>query len=260
MSSPVSLQVLYKIANAPIREFPFAHIYVQDVFPSDFYRQIRANLPPKSAYSVLAESGRVSKEYPDTRYVLKLPENLAGVDVPQRQFWSEIGNWLLGGSFGRTMLLKFAPYLEPRLGDLSRCGFYDEALLVQDYTTYFLGPHTDAPQKVLSFLFYLPADESLSHWVHPFTCLRIRAFRTTAPAILLTKTFCGPLICRFCPTPCLPLPNHRYRSTALSRLRKKAFAATFCFMTSRSIIRLNWPSLRRRRPLSAPMQNSPFSQ
>ena len=163
MSSPVSLQVLYKIANAPIREFPFAHIYVQDVFPPDFYRQIRANLPPKSAYSVLAESGRVSKEYPDTRYVLKLPENLAGVDVLQRQFWSEIGNWLLGGSFGRTMLLKFAPYLEPRLGDLSRCGFYDEALLVQDYTTYFLGPHTDAPQKVLSFLFYLPADESLSH-------------------------------------------------------------------------------------------------
>ena len=61
------------------------------------------------------------------------------------------------------MLSKFDKFLDQRFGDLHQPHFYDEALLVQDYTTYSLGPHTDSPTKVLSFLFYLPADDSLAH-------------------------------------------------------------------------------------------------
>ena len=38
--------------------------------------------------------------------------------------------------------------------------FYDELLLINDTLNYKLGPHTDAPRKVMSFLFYLPKDES----------------------------------------------------------------------------------------------------
>jgi hypothetical protein len=162
MSSRVSSQVLYKIANAPICEFPFPHIYVRDVFPTEFYREVRAHLPPKEAFHTLSSSVRV-KEYPDSRLVLKLPFSNPALDTSVRQFWDEVGSWLLGGSFGRTMVIKFAQYLEPRLGDLAQCNFYDEALLVQDYTTYSLGPHTDNPNKVLSFLFYLPADDTLAH-------------------------------------------------------------------------------------------------
>jgi hypothetical protein len=35
--------------------------------------------------------------------------------------------------------------------------------VVQDRTNYVLGPHTDSPLKVVSFLFYLPADAALPH-------------------------------------------------------------------------------------------------
>lgn len=38
-----------------------------------------------------------------------------------------------------------------------------EALVIQDRTNYKLGPHTDMPAKVLSLLFYLPADDSMPH-------------------------------------------------------------------------------------------------
>ena len=34
---------------------------------------------------------------------------------------------------------------------------------MRDRTTYSLGPHTDTPEKVLSFLFYLPPDASMAH-------------------------------------------------------------------------------------------------
>ena len=164
MSSDVSLHVLYRIANAPIQPFPFPHIFVRDVFPQDFYRTIRTMLPPKEAFTTLKSLGRVGSGYPDTRFVLPLaPDKLGAAAEPFRSFWSEVASWLVGGPFGSMVLPKFAEILEQRFGNLATQAFFDEALLVQDYTTYALGPHTDTPSKVLSFLFYLPADDSRSH-------------------------------------------------------------------------------------------------
>jgi hypothetical protein len=61
------------------------------------------------------------------------------------------------------MLAKFAPFLNQRFQGQSGMRFHDEALLVQDTTRYQLGPHTDAPRKVVTLLFYLPPDESQRH-------------------------------------------------------------------------------------------------
>lgn len=60
-----------------------------------------------------------------------------------------------------TRVFAFEP--EAQNCDVNTWQFYDEALLVQDYTTYSLGPHTDNTIKVLSFLFYLPSDDSHAH-------------------------------------------------------------------------------------------------
>jgi hypothetical protein len=37
-----------------------------------------------------------------------------------------------------------------------------DALIISDRTNYGIGPHTDAPQRLLSFLFYLPEDDTLA--------------------------------------------------------------------------------------------------
>jgi hypothetical protein len=121
------LQVLYNIGNALVREFPYPHLYVPDVFPADFYREMLRNLPPQSALKNLGELGRVTA----------------------------------GNTY--TMVGKFAPYLAQRFGDLRNIRFDHEALIVRDRTNYALGPHTDSPSKVLSFLFYLPADAARAH-------------------------------------------------------------------------------------------------
>jgi len=164
MFSGANLHVLYQIANAPIKPFPYPHIHVQNVFPPDFYRELRAHLPPAQAYQNLKALNRVSAGYPDTRLVMVVtPENIQALPEPSRSFWSTTAQWLLGGAFGQVMASKFAEFLAQRFGDLGQTRFHDEALLVQDYTTYSLGPHTDSPAKVLSFLFYLPPDDSLAH-------------------------------------------------------------------------------------------------
>ena len=158
------LEVLYRIGNATVREYPYPHLYVPDIFPPDFYAEIRRNLPPQSALRNLGELGRVRGDGYPARGVLPMtPEQLAPLDAGPRAFWERFRQWLLGPRFGHTMIGKFAPYLTHRLGDLSKVRFGWEALIVRDRTTYTLGPHTDAPSKALSFLFYLPPDASMAH-------------------------------------------------------------------------------------------------
>jgi len=164
MFSSAESQLLYKVANAPIQLFPYPHILVHDVFPHDYYLRLRAHLPPGSAYKSLKALGRVVGNYPDTRSVLPLvPDEVEALDEPYRSFWHEFASWLLGGSFGRIVLQKFAPLLAQRFENPVAVDYHHESLVVQDRTNYSLGPHTDSASKVVSFLFYLPADASMPH-------------------------------------------------------------------------------------------------
>jgi len=163
-SIETELEVLYKIGNAAVREYPYPHLYLPDVFPQDFYGEIRRNLPPQSALKTLGELGRVTGDgYPERGVLQMKKEDLAGLAAPQRDFWERMRTWLLGQRFADTMIAKFAPYLVHRLGELRNVRFGWEALIVRDRTRYSLGPHTDTPSKALSFLFYLPADDSMAH-------------------------------------------------------------------------------------------------
>ena len=164
MFSSAEMQLIYKVANAPIQTFPYPHIIVHDVFPEDFYRDLRRCLPPASAYKSLKAMGRVSDVYSDARVVLPLtPDEVAALSEPYRSFWDQTARWLLGGPFGTIVLQKFHPLLMRRFEDPVTVQYGHEALVVQDRTNYSLGPHTDTPSKVLSFLFYLPADDSSPH-------------------------------------------------------------------------------------------------
>ena len=162
-SNDVDLYVQYRIANAPMLEFPYPHIYVRDIFPEDFYARLRENLPSEAHLRTLPSLGRVADDYPDSRLVMPLRrEHTANLEPRQRAFWEELMGWLLGPMFGQLMIAKFAAYLQHRFRDVAAQHYADEALVVRDRTTYSLPPHTDATNKVLSFLFYLPADASMA--------------------------------------------------------------------------------------------------
>lgn len=157
-------QLTYKAANAPIALFPFPHIFVRDVFPDDFYRELRRHLPPPGRLKSLTELGRVTGNYPAGRKVLPLTrEHLQALEEPSRGFWMQTAQWLVKGGFGRAMLQKFEAHLAQRFPDAGGMDFHNEALVIRDETNYALGPHTDTPSKVLSFLFYLPQDDSRAH-------------------------------------------------------------------------------------------------
>jgi hypothetical protein len=164
MAPGVDLQLLYRVGNAPIRLFPFPHIFVREVFAPDFYRRLREHIPPREAFSTLKDLERVYGDYPESRLVFPLtPEAVNALAEPFRSFWYELGGWLLTGEFVPLVLSKFETFLDERFAQAGEQELKGEALLVQDHTTYALPPHTDSPRKVMSFLFYLPEDESMSH-------------------------------------------------------------------------------------------------
>lgn len=166
MSSSAELHVAYKVANAPLNLFPYPHLYVQDIFPRDFYGELLSNLPGHEAMQPIQDARPVSLvdqlEAVIPRFVLELGSQIENLPEEQRAFWGNVHRWLVGGRFGQLALSKFSQFLGERLNDPT-LQYYDEALLVEDRTDYQLGPHTDSPKKVLSFLFYLPRDDSQRH-------------------------------------------------------------------------------------------------
>jgi hypothetical protein len=161
MSSDVELHAAYKVANAALNEFPYPHLYVENIFPADFYATLQAMLPEPADMRPI-EQVRPVKGYKE-RFVLDLgSDQVASLPRSKHAFWQEMRGWLIAGRFSSVVAAKFGKQLNERFGG-KHTEFYDEALLVQDITNYSLGPHTDAPRKVITLLFYLPKDESQKH-------------------------------------------------------------------------------------------------
>lgn len=165
MSFSVEEHVIYQITNAPIREYPYPHIYVEPVFPTDFYAELRRNWPNATHLVSLASTGRVPKgAYPE-RFIMPVKAAaLESLPTESRAFWTGLEAWMLKGRFAAAVLDKFAPYIRQRFGPaLNQASFSPELMVVRDHTNYKLGPHTDAAHKLISLLFYCPDDDSTKH-------------------------------------------------------------------------------------------------
>jgi hypothetical protein len=143
MSSSAAEQSLTRLLRAPLVQTPYRHMYVRNVFPADFYAEMLRNLPDDDAYG--------SRAYPHRR--LLEPATLGG-------FWADLCAWMGSGEYVAALYNRFSMVRDERFGPLDlRVGF--DIRLVRDDPEYHLSPHTDVPNKFLSFLFYLPSDDRM---------------------------------------------------------------------------------------------------
>ena len=163
MSFDVEQALHYQIANARILKFPFPHFYIGDIFPHDWYSQLRDNLPPQDCYQRLDETGTVTPgAYPE-RFVCELGRaceseiESAGKPGP----WNEFRRVLDGPQFAHRILGLFYDGVVERFGADCELDFETECRLVRDFSNYAITPHTDSPRKLVSLLFYLPPDDSM---------------------------------------------------------------------------------------------------
>ena len=158
--------VVARIAAAKVEEHPFPYAVVDGVFPPDYYRQLLDNFPLAATMKPLSDTGRVLPgAYPERLALLLDSGSLAKLPPAQREFWTELTEWLFHDQFTHACATKFAGALAPRLNRIAEAEgairTRGDALLVNDGSRYAIGPHTDSPHRLITFLFYMPEDDRL---------------------------------------------------------------------------------------------------
>lgn len=140
MSTDPFAHLKYKLLNSTVHQYPFAHFHAKNVFPVEFYDSIQRSLPTLDGYST------------------------HGTSYKGRKFAAPIKNgplgFLLTDEFAKTIITLFLPEFRHRFPT----GTFESKMdlrLVLDGENYSIGPHTDAPWKIVSLLFYLPRDLTL---------------------------------------------------------------------------------------------------
>lgn len=165
MTQEAFQHLYYRIANAPIRSYPFPHFFIESAFPDDFYQELISSFPDTSHYQNLSQSGKVGRGTYDKRYILSMKEEeLSKLPLSYFFFWQKVNLELNEKGLVSLLMEKFSSSIKQRFGDLmNSLNFWPEAELIRDYQHYSIGPHTDHPVRTITLLFYFPKDDSKSH-------------------------------------------------------------------------------------------------
>jgi hypothetical protein len=166
MFSAAKKHAIERIRSANVRTDPFPHIFVEEVFPKDFYAEIQRNRLPDESYCPLVSTGRVGSQYSPERFCYMPSQQSAVTDAASSRFWQELFSTFNDADFFNAWMERFASYLQKRIAD--GFGFavggarpQTEIFLMRDKRNYLLRPHTDTPAKAVSALFYLPPNDRL---------------------------------------------------------------------------------------------------
>ncbi len=161
--------ILKRMENTTINEYPFAYAVIDNVFPADYYETILRNFPSATKLIPISSSGRVAENAYRDRHVLQFTDqDLARLESAKREFWLSFASWLYSPKFLNGTINYFKAHIISRLNRISKTcnglvNIRSDALLVNDQTNYMIGPHTDAPHRLISFLFYMPLNSSKKH-------------------------------------------------------------------------------------------------
>lgn len=113
---------------------------IQHAIPDDYLRTLDA-------------LGRTSNNYPN-RWVMPLHSNLPMLPQESRQIWQMTYDCITN-VIAPALLNQFGAVLRDRFQKLPP--LHMDVLYVRDRQNYKLGPHTDSPSKICTFLIYLAA-------------------------------------------------------------------------------------------------------
>lgn len=157
------MHALYQITNSPVRPWPHKHLMIENVFPDDFYAELRRCMPEQGAYTPLAKTGKVAKgDYEMRAGFLLNEEHLSRVPARVARFWTGLFGEVLNAEFADVLMERHAADVRDRLereGAVLAEPPRRDMILVRDGTSDGVKIHTSDPKNLLTLLFYLPEDE-----------------------------------------------------------------------------------------------------
>jgi hypothetical protein len=157
-----SADLVGRVASSALEATPFAHVYLEDLFPAEYYRRLLDHLPETRRYRELRHREAMQGDGHSARRKFYLfPEHITWLPAGQRAFWRELSRVLRSRALQEVFKSKFRAALEQRFGrGIDRLSFYPVPMLIRDLRGYRIGIHGDGQRKAITVQFYLPSDES----------------------------------------------------------------------------------------------------
>ncbi len=161
----VLAHLLAQIRIAAIRDDPFSHMYLEDVFPADIYVALLAYLPHFNKY---CSGPRNPNKRPCVRTFYNLTaDRVESFSVDCRNLWRGVAAALTEPELKRYLYAKLATDLGHRYGvdeeHVPDLPGHPRPTLYREVEGYEIRPHPDTLKKVVTMHIYLPIDNSQIH-------------------------------------------------------------------------------------------------
>jgi hypothetical protein len=165
LSTYVLDHILTRIELTEAEFRPFAHIYLDQIFPWDVYEQLLYHLPDPSLYRPANEKHYGRSDGGFVRSLLELTtDRIAELPWETQEFWSGVTKALTAPELKDAMFAKLAPDLAFRYGvperEVKNLAGYTRPTLYRETDGYEIPPHPDTRRKVVTMQLYLPADDT----------------------------------------------------------------------------------------------------
>jgi hypothetical protein len=137
--------VLARLGATEVREQPFYHVFIEEIFPADFYTAMRAHMLECKHRETVADRAQDSATFVNRRHSLFASEHDVAADV--RAVFTDPEVKL-------ALLRKF--YAANCSELVARLVIHEEFEYFFTQAERFQNIHLDIPPKFLSFVFYIP--------------------------------------------------------------------------------------------------------
>ena len=160
-----------RINEAQMRAEPAPHIFVEGIFPAEFYKSILEEfsaVTPALEKQVHTGDPKIFFGSYGDRVEAHVPRDLGRMAPATAQFWSGLFTAFKSPAFLGAVKLKFEAGFRARFGDEAASpGFVERfrpnMLLTKHRSNYYLGPHTDIFSKVVTCVFNCAERDCLEH-------------------------------------------------------------------------------------------------
>lgn len=177
--SPINKIIKRTIAVAQ----PFTHSYYENLFPIPVYDELMRTLPstedynfsnsayPQRGFIFLGSNPKFMQDYPNEYLNTLMAYNRGkqkdldkAFEFPNNSIWSTVAKWFMNDAFMYLLINRHKLQLVKRFGKekFTKLKFYQRTTLCRDFENYSIVPHTDTPKKIITFIFYLAADNRLA--------------------------------------------------------------------------------------------------
>lgn len=143
---------------------PYSHVYIENVFPQDFYDQIRSSFPDVGLYS--PQNIKVWKRPDGTSTRDRLfvtDEAVSRIDEERRGLWRTVSSLLTSEALKKAVFRRVAKDLAFRFdiaeSEVDGIESHPRLVLLRDTDQYRIKPHPDGLETIVTMQFYFPEND-----------------------------------------------------------------------------------------------------